>query len=135
MTMVTVVYGFLPPIADLTSDTHIFNPNWTPHARFHTVWLLSITTSISVLALYFLWVYRLDRRFGTRLAAVLGLCVLGAFMFSAATMSLYGGALSDPTGFTAVGGELDGNLILFSIALIFLICGWFLTESKQKSNQ
>ncbi|MEM9162666.1 MAG: hypothetical protein AAGC54_06300, partial [Cyanobacteria bacterium P01_F01_bin.4] len=56
------------------------------------------------------------------------------FMFSAATMSLYGGALSDPDGFTAVAGELDSNLILFSVALIFLVFGWFLTESKYKGS-
>lgn len=135
MTIVTIIYSFLPPLADLTSDTHIFNSEWTPHARFHTVWLLSTTTSIGVLALYFLWAYQQERRFGTRLAAVLGLCVLGSFMFSVATMPLYGGALADPSGFESVTGELDGNLILFAVALMALTYGWFLTEFRQGGNQ
>ncbi len=35
-----IIYGVLPPIVDLT-DTHVFHPSWTTHARFHMVWLLA----------------------------------------------------------------------------------------------
>ena len=87
MTMATLMYGLIPPFVDLT-ETHVFHPDWTPHARMHMVWLLGTNSTLAVVALFFLWLYRENSAFGVRLAGVLGLCVYGGFMLSAATTSL-----------------------------------------------
>ena len=50
MTVATLLYGVLPPLVDLT-ETHVFHPGWTPHARMHMVWLLGTNSAIAVLAL------------------------------------------------------------------------------------
>lgn len=57
MTVATLCYGVLPLLVDLT-ETHVFHPGWTPHARMHMVWLLGTNSAIAVLALYCLWLYR-----------------------------------------------------------------------------
>ena len=54
ITVVTFLYGIAPLFADL-NVTHVLHPEWTPHARFHMVWLLGTNTSIAVLALWLLW--------------------------------------------------------------------------------
>ena len=48
ITIPTIWYGTMPVIADL-SDSHLLNPTWMPHAKFHLAWLLSTN---SLLALF-----------------------------------------------------------------------------------
>lgn len=128
MTLATLVYGVLPPFVDL-NDTHVFHPEWTPHARLHTVWLLGTNCAVALLALYFLWFHRANRAFGVRLAGILGLCVFGGFWLSAFTASLYGGALSDQGGVSPVMG-MDANIAVFSLAVLTLLVGWFLARPR-----
>ena len=128
MTAATLIYGIIPPFVDLT-ETHVFHPDWTPHSRMHMVWLLGTNSSLAVIALFFLWLYKEDRAFGIRLAGVLGLCVYGGFMLSAATASLYGGSLSDKGGVPPIMG-MDANIFGFSLGLLVLILGWILARTK-----
>lgn len=127
MTVATLVYGLGPLIIDLTA-THVFHPEWTPHARMHMVWLLGTNTLIALVALYFLWLYKFVA-FGVNLAGILGLCVYGSFMLSAFTSPLYGGSMGDEAGVPLVMG-LDANIFGFSIALMLLLAGWFLARKN-----
>lgn len=127
MTVATLVYGLGPLIIDLTA-THVFHPEWTPHARMHMVWLLGTNTLIALVALYFLWLYKFVA-FGVNLAGILGLCVYGSFMLSAFTSPLYGGSMGDEAGVPLIMG-LDANILGFSIALMLLLTGWFLAKKN-----
>lgn len=122
MTLATLMYGIIPPLVDLT-ETHVFHPDWTPHARMHMVWLLGTNTAIALVALYFLWLHKSRLAVGVPLAGVMGLCVYGGFMLSAFTTPLYGGSMSDAGGVPPVLG-LDANILAFSFALLLLIVGW-----------
>jgi len=128
MTLATLIYGVLPPFVDLT-ETHVFHPEWTPHSRMHMVWLLGTNSAIAVLALYLLWFHKANSAFGARLAGILGLCVFGGFWLSAFTISLYGGALSDKGGVPPILG-MDANIVVFSLALLLLLVGWFLARAR-----
>ena len=76
----------MPIIVDIGSS-HLFNPDWDAHARVHEVWRLSTNFLIFGLGIYLLWVKKNEV-----LSAFLSLCIHLGFVFSAATMSLYGGA-------------------------------------------
>ncbi len=128
MTMATLMYGLVPPFVDL-SQTHVFHPEWAAHSRMHMVWLLGTNSTLAVVALYFLWLHKENCFFGITLAGVLGSCVYGGFMLSAATLTLYGGALSDEGGVPPVFG-LDANIVGFSAGLSILLVGWFLARTK-----
>ena len=117
ITVATLLYGVLPLLADL-SETHVLNPSWTPHARFHLVWLLATGASIAALALWLLWV-----RGDVVLAAVLGLCVLAGFWIAAATKSLYGGALADGGGPEEEPGAVAANAVFFGLIMALLLVG------------
>ena len=127
MTVATLVYGLGPLIIDLT-ETHVFHPEWTPHARMHMVWLLGTNTLIALVALYFLWLHK-SVAFGANLTGILGLCVYGSFMLSAFTSPLYGGAMGDEDGVPLIMG-MDANILGFSIALTLLLTGWFLIRKN-----
>ena len=70
MTLAMVVFTFIPPLADLATDTHVFHPGWMPHARVHTVWLLGLTSSIGLVSLYLLWFRKIDSNFNENLAGI-----------------------------------------------------------------
>lgn len=129
MTAAIGIYTFIPPLADLATDTHVFHAGWMPHARMHTVWLLGATSSIGLVALFLIWVRKIDQRFNIRLAGTLSLCVFGSFYLSALTAPLYGGRLSDMVGGIEQGAfGLDANLLVFTFASIVLGIGWALCE-------
>ena len=117
ITLGTIVYGVLPPLADLT-PTHVGHPDWTPHSKVHMVWLLATGSSIAVVSLYLLWVKK-----QTVLAAVLGMCVLGGFWVAAATKDLYGGAFTDIGGIDSKILGLDANAFVFGVGVLLVVSG------------
>jgi len=50
LTLTAVVYGIIPLIVDI-GPTHILHPAWSPHARFHVVWQISVNTMLGLLAM------------------------------------------------------------------------------------
>lgn len=126
MTVATLMYGLIPPVVDLTG-THVFHPEWAPHARMHMVWLLATNTAISLAALYFLWLRRPVNDCGVRLAGLLALCVHGGFAISALTVSLYGGSLADNRGVPPIMG-IEANVLAVSISTLLLVVGWGLAS-------
>ena len=117
ITIATLVYGIAPLLADLNA-THVFHPEWTPHARLHLVWMLGSNFCIAALAIWLLWF-----RAQPVLAAVLGLCVTGGFWIAIATRSLYGGALSDFGSDVGKSLFMEGNALVFGAIVILLIAG------------
>lgn len=127
VTLAIIAYAVIPPIVDLTTDSHVFHHGWMPHARMHTVWLLGVNSGIGVLALYLLWVPGADVKLRVNLSVLLSLIVFLAFYLSAFTVSLYGGALSDLQGGVQQGPMgIDANMLTFTVAAALLIVGWFL---------
>ena len=37
------------------SDSHVFNPKWTPHAKFHNGQTMSSAAALASLTLYYTW--------------------------------------------------------------------------------
>ena len=129
ITLATLLYGVLPLLADL-SDTHVLNPSWTPHARFHLVWLLGTGALIAALALWLLWV-----RGDGVLAAVLGLCVLAGFWIAVATKSLYGGALADGVTSADERTAVGANAVFFGLILVLLVVGLVLHSRHRATTK
>jgi hypothetical protein len=111
-----LIYGVVPPIVDLT-ETHVFHPDWTPHARFHMVWLLAVNSSLALFVGYLtIWpsAQRLQR---LKVASVLGLIALGGFVVAAVSRGAYGGGFTDPVGGVPPIMGMDANLLVFSPAI------------------
>jgi hypothetical protein len=136
MTIGIGVFTVIPPIVDILTPTHIFNPNWVPHARFHTMWAIISASSIGALALWFLWRGPAQASVRTHIAGAIGSCVLGSFMLATATMSLYGGSLSDVKDLRSSVGGVDAslNLVTFGVALMMILAGWRLAARSSGSR-
>jgi hypothetical protein len=74
-------------------QTHIFNPNWPPHARFHNGQTMSMGVCLGVLSLWLLWHSKKTTRFEFNLAVV----VASLYWVTQASAILYPGtAFFDP---------------------------------------
>ena len=114
-TLCLIVGGIVPIIVDI-GPSHLFNPDWDEHARVHEVWRLSTNFLIFCLGIYLLWVKKNEV-----LSAFLSLCIHLGFVFSAATMPLYGGAAT---------GEGVSEPSLIGIPLnVFIFSAMFLIQS------
>ncbi len=124
LTIATLVYGIGPLVADM-NPTHVFHPDWTPHARFHMVWLLTITSFISLVGLWLIW-----RRAQPIFAGILGLGVVGGFWISVVSREIYHGALNDPGGIENTILGFNENAFSIAIVTTLLLVGIALCERK-----
>lgn len=61
LTIATLGYSAIPAAFD-SNDTHVTNPSFPGHARFHIVWQVSSYVYVAVLALYLIWTAGDDTR-------------------------------------------------------------------------
>ncbi|WP_333667944.1 hypothetical protein [Parvibaculum sp.] len=80
-----LVFAVLIPVLEVNA-THVFNPDWPPHARFHDVWQLLTNTGLAALCLWLVWA-----RGAVRLASLIGGWVMGSVVLAHALGDVYGG--------------------------------------------
>jgi uncharacterized membrane protein len=54
ITLGALITPGLTLVADL-NRTHLFNPNWTPHSRFHSALWVGVNVLAGLGALYLVW--------------------------------------------------------------------------------
>lgn len=59
LTLVAVFTAVSPYLADW-NHTHIYNPNWPPHAKFHNAQTMSMAVIVAIGTLFFAWRRRGD---------------------------------------------------------------------------
>ena len=97
--------------------THIYNPNWPPHAKFHNGQTMAMAILLAGVGLYFVWRRKGDAR--TNLLA--GVIVLALYWVSQGLANLYPGvAWTDPE-FLKPGQSLTD--ISPQLILDFVMCG------------
>ena len=135
ISLVAIFTSVSPYLADW-NETHIYNPLWLPHAKFHNAQTMVLGAFLGLLAIYCLWLRRgIPERQklneATVLASLYWLAQLPAALFP-------GVALSDPGGvkMPLIFG-VEFNQLTLNITIIFplLILGYYLeTRSLKKSG-
>ncbi|MGI4729886.1 MAG: DUF6640 family protein [Janthinobacterium lividum] len=107
------------------NNTHIFTPNWPPHAKFHNAQDILLGTTTGLLALWVLWVQRTDERnkliLSTVLASLYWITQFGAVFFP-------GTALVDPQ--FSHPDQLPAQLIVDIIMVAMLTVACLLERKK-----
>lgn len=121
-------------LADMSSS-HIFNPRWPPHAKFHTGQTLSMSILLSLLTLFFGWRKTTDRKSAVLAAAGFA----SAYWITQATSILYPNtAFLDPefiTPNTFTFGLPPQAFFQVGFLLLIAVAGWLaLRKSADWSN-
>ena len=128
ITIPTIWYGVMPVIADL-SDSHLLNPTWMPHAKFHLAWLLSTNSLLALFSLYLIWVK--DKSI---YAGLIGIFVMAGFWIAAFSRNFYGGLFADPNLDVSNIMRLHPNVFAFIFVSLFLVVGTYLQSKTSKSD-
>jgi hypothetical protein len=126
ITIVAVVSAIGSYFADW-NQTHILNPHWPPHAKFHNAQTMLMGTCLGLLSLYVLWIRKADPSDKAKQASVLAglywLTQAGAILFPRT-------ALTDPE--FRRGSQLPAQLILDAVMFAMLAIGYKLEISRIK---
>jgi hypothetical protein len=124
ISFVILLYAFSVPILEI-NDTHVFNPDWTPHAKIHEVWQLITNSSIGILCLWLVWVKN-----ELKISIVLSMLVTGGFLLAYALKNLYGGSMTYLDGSEKTILGINIGVLGFGLAFILLIA-----TSKRNYNK
>ena len=115
ITFSVMLYAIVVPFLEI-NDTHVFNPDWTPHVRIHEVWQLITNSAIGILCLWLVWVKR-----ETKVSTILSSLVTGGFLLAYILQDFYGGSMEylDGSEKTVLGVNI--GVLGFGIAFILLI--------------
>jgi len=123
VTIVALITLFGAYIADW-NHTHIFNPRWPPHAKFHNAQTMLFGAVLGLLSLWFLWFQKGDKWSTFKLAVVFASLY---WITQAAAILFPGTALFDPE--FSYPGQLPVQFILDGVLYLMLIVAYVL-ESR-----
>ncbi len=81
ISLAAILTAVVPFLADW-NDSHLFSPQWSPHARFHGVVSVGMTTMLSSVALWLLWRRSPDQDAAVTAAAAIPLAYWGPFFLA-----------------------------------------------------
>jgi hypothetical protein len=115
ITFSIILYAVAVPFLEI-NNTHVFNPDWTPHVRIHEVWQLITNSSIGLLCLWLVWVQK-----ETKISTILSLFITGGFLLAYILQDFYGGSMKylDGTEKTLLGVNI--GVLGFGVAFILLL--------------
>ncbi len=115
ITFSIILYAIVVPFLEL-NDTHVFNPDWTPHVRIHEVWQLITNTGMGILCLWLVWVKN-----ETKISAMLSLLITGGFLLAYLLRNLYGGSMKYLDGSEKTLLGINIGVLGFGIAFMLLL--------------
>ena len=133
LSIAAIQFGFIPAFVDFT-ETHVFHPDWPPHARFHLVWLLTSGVVFASGVLVAIW-YGAKRNWQLiKHVSLIGCIVLGSFFVAVGARAYYGGSLTDSKTPIEIFG-LDGNVVSFTVAALLQLIGTIIVWRSDGDEQ
>jgi len=124
-------YGLISLVAALTSslayvfdwnETHVYNPRWPPHAKFHNAQTLLLGPLSAAVSLWQLWLKH-DVDSAVVMSSLYWIAQLGSLAFP-------GTALLDPEFRERAGVRAGMQPLLASILLAFLATAWLTVKLR-----
>ena len=109
------------------NNTHIYNKNWPPHAKFHNAQTMAMAAALAVASFYFTW-----RKRGDPPTNVLAAAIFGAVYWVTQELANFypGVAWTDPeflhAGQTLI--DISPQMIMDPILLGVIFLGWYLAR-------
>jgi hypothetical protein len=121
---VPLAAGIIAFVAFQWNTTHVFNPKWHPHARFHAVQLGLFFITLSCIGFWLIWGNAISPPTAAWLAAAVPVAFWGGEF---AALLVPGTDPSpdpaNPNTFPLLGAHVHGNLFFSACMMIFSLLG------------
>ena len=108
------------------NESHIYNPAWPPHAKFHNAQTMSMGVALGLVALYYLW-----KPAQTRASLATAAVVAGIYGVTQLSVVFYPGISSvDPPG-----ENTWPQLMTTLPSLAFVLAGYLIERRRVTRNQ
>jgi hypothetical protein len=124
---VVLVCSAVVSVAVDWNASHIFNPDWTPHAKFHDVVMLHLLSGMCIVGLWLLWRRSPEPEIGARVAALIPIIFWAAFFYT--TLLVPGTSLSatpEETPPQLLSIPVYPNVVIATICVILAAIGYWL---------
>ena len=125
ITLGALTFGLGVPILEI-NPSHVFNQDWTPHARIHEVWQLMTNSTLAVVCLWLVWV-----REQVVLPAIIGLTITAGFLVAFIIRGSYGGSMKYLDGSEKLVLGINIGVLGFSIVTLLFIAAIVLNRRQQ----
>ncbi|MBO0331389.1 hypothetical protein [[Muricauda] lutisoli] len=115
ITFSIVLYAIAVPFLEI-NNTHVFNPDWTPHMRIHEVWQLITNSGIGLFCLWLVWIKK-----EIKIGAVTSMLVTGGFLLAFCLKDLYGGSMKYLDGSEKTLFGINIGILGFGLAFTLLL--------------
>jgi len=115
ITFSIALYAIAVPFLEI-NNTHVFNPDWTPHVRIHEVWQLITNSGIGMFCLWLVWIKK-----DITISAVTSMLVTGGFLLAYILKGLYGGSMKYLDGSEKTIFGINIGILGFGIAFALLL--------------
>lgn len=126
LTTIGMVIGFQ------WNTTHVFNPEWHPHARFHAVQLTGFIVVLSLIGFWLIWRRSAESNISARIAVAIPLIFWsGEFYALLVPGTSPAFDLNNPNTFELAGVSVYGNLFLSGVLIVLSILSyWLISRNK-----
>jgi hypothetical protein len=128
LTFLMGAYVAINALADW-NQTHVFNPAWPPHARFHIAYGSVIAWSAVAIAIWLLWRRSTEPELGVKVALLVQLALWTPFLFL--TLLVPGTSLSlgaqSPVLHVA-GRVIEPQVVIAILFLLLIVWGYRLAR-------
>ena len=135
VTLIAVATATLAYVFDW-NETHIFNPRWPEHAKFHNAQTMLLSTGLGLTSLWLVWRPEGDRWRNFRAAAVVAsldwITQLGSGLFPGT--ALIDAEFRDRPG-AYVGGVMPIQPILCTTFLLTLAVAWAMEWTRHRAGR
>ena len=128
ITLANLITAVAPFLADW-NDSHLFNAQWAPHARFHSAVSLGTTSLLSSVALWLVWRRSSDHDAAVTTAAMIPISYWGSFF---PALLVPGTAFEDPGNRLVRIAGVPANLLGAGATVLTAGLGWYLARRERK---
>lgn len=129
LSVLVVVTTLVSIVADWNTS-HVFNPDWTPHARFHDIMLLTLLVGLLPLLLWLLWRKSLEPEVAVKVTTAILVVFWGSFYLNFFIPGTSPQAFADIPPPSLWGIPLYPNMVVAAIIIILSLVAYGLYSSE-----
>lgn len=133
LSVLVVVSTLVSVVVDWNSS-HVFNPDWHPHGRFHDVMLLTLLVGLVPLLLWLLWRSSSEPEVAVKVTTAILVLFWGSFYVNLLIPGTSPAANLEESPPSLLSLPLYPNMVVAAIIIILSLIGYWLYQSSNNTT-